>query len=76
MSEATKPEYETPFATGPTVQLLVWRAEQPRNYAATIEVWKTRARDWLSGKTRWLTTSFESTGGVVFLTAVGRERLR
>ena len=41
MSEATKPEYDMPFATGPTVQLLVWIAEQPRSYAETIEVWKT-----------------------------------
>src|SRR6266516_2525476 len=32
---------QVPTATAPTVQLLLWIAEQPRTYAETIEVWKT-----------------------------------
>jgi hypothetical protein len=32
---------QLPTVTAPTVQLLVWIAEQSRSYAETIEVWKT-----------------------------------
>ena len=31
----------TRAVTAPTVQLLLWIAEQPRRYAETIDVWRT-----------------------------------
>jgi hypothetical protein len=70
MSEATKPEYETPFATGPTVQLLVWKLCRDdrgmEDSCPRLAVWEDALADDLVRIDR----------GVVFLTAVGRERLR
>jgi hypothetical protein len=75
MSESTKPEYEMLFATGPTVQLLVWIAEQPRSYAETIEVWKTSCPRLAVWEDALADDLVRIDRGVVFLTALGRERL-
>lgn len=32
---------QTRTVTAPTVQLLLWIAEQPRRYAETIDIWRT-----------------------------------
>jgi len=64
-----------PTATAPTVQLLVWIAEQTRSYAETIEVWKTscpRLAVWEDALADHLVGVDR---GRVLLTAAGRELL-
>ena len=62
-----------PTVTGPTVQLLVWIAEQPRSYGETIEVWKTscpRLAVWEDALADGLVRVDH---GCVLLTAAGEE---
>ena len=59
----------------PTVQLLVWIAEQSRSYAETIDVWKTscpRLAVWEDALADNLVCIER---GCVLLTAAGRELL-
>ena len=64
-----------PAAAAPTVQLLVWIAEQPRTYPETIEVWKTscpRLAVWEDALADALVVVER---GRVSLSAAGRELL-
>jgi len=59
----------------PTVQLLVWIAEQSRSYAETIEAWKTSCRRLAVWEDALADNLVRVDRGFVLLTAAGRELL-
>ncbi len=61
--------------TAPTVQLLVWIAEQSRSYAETIEVWKTSCPRLAVWEDALADDLIRIDRGCVLLTAAGRELL-
>jgi hypothetical protein len=66
---------QLPTVNAPTIQLLVWIAEQTRSYAETIEVWKTscpRLAVWEDALADDLVRVHR---GCVLLTGAGRELL-
>ncbi len=64
-----------PTVTAPTVQMLVWIAEQPRSYAETIEVWKTSCPRLAVWEDALADDLVRIDRGRVLLTAAGRELL-
>jgi hypothetical protein len=66
---------QIPTATAPTVQLLLWIAEQPRTYAETIEVWKTSCPRLAVWEDALAADLVRLDRRCVLLTAVGKELL-
>ncbi len=64
-----------PTVTAPTVQMLVWIAEQPRSYAETIEVWKTSCPRLAVWEDALADDLVRIDRARVLLTAAGRELL-
>ena len=62
-------------ADAPTVQLLVWIAEQSRSYAETIEAWKTSCPRLAVWEDALADDLVRVDRGYVLLTAAGRELL-
>jgi hypothetical protein len=66
---------QLPTVPAPTVQLLVWIAEQSRSYAETIEVWKTSCPRLAVWEDALADDLVRVDRGCVKLTAAGRELL-
>ncbi len=66
---------QLPTVTAPTVQLLVWIAEQTRSYAETIEMWKTSCPQLAVWEDALADDLVRVHRGCVLLTAAGRELL-
>jgi hypothetical protein len=64
-----------PAVPAPTVQLLVWIAEQSRSYAETIEVWKTSCPRLAVWEDALADDLVRVDRACVKLTAAGRELL-
>jgi hypothetical protein len=64
---------QAPTVTAPTVQLLVWIADQPRTYAETIEVWKTSCPRLAVWEDALADDLVRVDRGRVLLTPAGRE---
>ena len=62
-------------ADAPTVQLLMWIAEQPRSYDETIEAWKTSCPRLAVWEDALADDLVRVDRGYVLLTAAGRELL-
>jgi len=62
--------------TAPTVQLLVWIAEQSRGHAETVEAWKTSCPRLAVWEDALADDLVRIDGGRVLLTTAGRELLR
>jgi hypothetical protein len=61
--------------TAPTVQLLVWIAEESRSYAETMEVWKTSCPRLAVWEDAVADRLVRIDRGCVLLTATGKELL-
>jgi hypothetical protein len=66
---------QSPTVTVPTVQLLVWIAEQSRGYAETIDFWKTSCPRLAVWEDALADDLVRIERGRVLLTAAGRELL-
>jgi hypothetical protein len=75
MADTTSRMNLLPTVTAPTVQMLVWIAEQPRSYAETIEVWKTSCPRLAVWEDAMADDLVRIDRGRVLLTAAGRELL-